>query len=222
MLQRIAALDQVQQLAAVLPLGIAYHHAGLLPSLKVLVELLFARGDLRAVFATDTLAMGVNMPARSVILGSLSKFDGTEMRLMTPNEYQQLTGRAGRRGMDDRGSAVILYSPWEPFEECFKELTKPLLPVTSAFAMRYNSVLNLWRPHGFERLRKIGASSFLEFQRRARRTAKPNANAPQRVPKPRLSTETNDVVELGMSVEHELIATSAVLRHLAILARTTR
>ena len=79
-------LDQVQRLAALLPRGLAYHHAGLLPGLKVMVETLFQRGELRAVFATDTLALGINMPARSVVLGSMSKFDGTQMRLMTPNE----------------------------------------------------------------------------------------------------------------------------------------
>src|SRR2546427_547251 len=95
-------LQQVFALTELLPRGLAFHHAGLLPGLKVLVETLFARGHLRAVFATDTLALGINMPARSVIVGSLSKFDGQEMRLLTPNEYRQLTGRAGRRGMDVR------------------------------------------------------------------------------------------------------------------------
>lgn len=109
-------LRQAHTLSELLPRGIAYHHAGLLPGLKVLVETLFARGHLRAVFATDTLALGVNMPARAVVVGSLSKFDGQEMRLLTPNEYRQLTGRAGRRGMDVRGAAVIPYSPWEQFE----------------------------------------------------------------------------------------------------------
>src|SRR5260370_4190604 len=93
-------LRQAHTLAELLPRGIAYHHAGLLPRLKVQVETLFARGHLRAVFATDTLALGVNMPARAVVVGSLSKFDGQEMRLLTPTEYRQLTGRAGRRGMD--------------------------------------------------------------------------------------------------------------------------
>jgi ATP-dependent RNA helicase HelY len=162
-------LDQVHRLAALLPRGLGFHHAGLLPALKVMVETLFARGDLYAVFATDTLALGINMPARCVVVGSLSKFDGTQMRLLTPNEYQQLTGRAGRRGMDVRGSAVIPYSPWDAFEPAFKALTAPLLPVTSAFAIRYNTVLNLWRPHDLTRLRRAVASSLREFQRHGRR-----------------------------------------------------
>ena len=158
-------LDQVQRLAALLPRGLAFHHAGLLPALKVLVETLFQRGELRAVFATDTLALGVNMPARSVVLGSLSKFDGTQMRLLTPNEYQQLTGRAGRRGMDAKGAAIIPYSPWDAFEPAFTTLTGPLLPVISAFTIRYNTVLNLWRAGDPHRLRTALAASLREFQR---------------------------------------------------------
>ena len=158
-------LQQVHVLAEILPRGLAFHHAGLLPGLKVLVETLFARGHLRAVFATDTLALGINMPARAVVVGSLSKFDGQEMRLLTPNEYRQLTGRAGRRGMDVRGAAIIPYSPWEPFEESFQRITGELLPVTSSFVIRYNSVLNLWRPGDVKHLRRICASSLREYQR---------------------------------------------------------
>ncbi len=158
-------LRQAHTLSELLPRGIAYHHAGLLPGLKVLVETLFARGHLRAVFATDTLALGVNMPARAVVVGSLSKFDGQEMRLLTPNEYRQLTGRAGRRGMDVRGAAVIPYSPWEQFEESFERITADLLPVTSSFIIRYNSVLNLWRPGDVKHLRRICALSLREYQR---------------------------------------------------------
>ncbi len=158
-------LQQVHALTQILPRGLAFHHAGLLPGLKVLVETLFARGHLRAVFATDTLALGINMPARAVVVGSLSKFDGQEMRLLTPNEYSQLTGRAGRRGMDVRGAAVIPYSPWEPFEESFRRITAELLPVTSSFIIRYNSVLNLWRPADINHLRRICASSLREYQR---------------------------------------------------------
>src|SRR6266851_5381614 len=158
-------LQQVYALTELLPRGLAFHHAGLLPGLKVLVETLFARGHLRAVFATDTLALGINMPARSVVVGSLSKFDGQEMRLLTPNEYRQLTGRAGRRGMDVHGAAIIPYSPWEPFESSFERITNELLPVTSSFIIRYNSVLNLWRPGDIQHLRRICASSLREYQR---------------------------------------------------------
>jgi len=158
-------LQQVHSLTDLLPRGLAFHHAGLLPGLKVLVETLFSRGHLKAVFATDNLALGINMPARAVVVGSLSKFDGVEMRMLTPNEYRQLTGRAGRRGMDVRGAAIIPYSPWEPFEESFQRITGEQLPVTSSFVIRYNSVLNLWRPGDIRHLQRICASSFREYQR---------------------------------------------------------
>jgi ATP-dependent RNA helicase HelY len=158
-------LQQVYTLLNLLPRGLAFHHAGLLPGLKVLVETLFAKGHLRAVFSTDTLALGINMPARSVVVGSLSKFDGQEMRLLTPNEYSQLTGRAGRRGMDTKGAAIIPYSPWEPFESSFEKITSELLPVTSSFVIRYNSILNLWQPNDLQHLRRICASSLREYQR---------------------------------------------------------
>src|SRR5438045_1514870 len=158
-------LQQVYALTELLPRGLAFHHAGLLPGLKVLVETLFSRGHLRAVFATDTLALGINMPARSVVVASLSKFDGQEMRLLTPNEYRQLTGRAGRRGKDAHGSAIIPYSPWEVFEDSFQRITGEMLPVTSSFVIRYNSVLNLWRPGDVQHLRRICASSLREYHR---------------------------------------------------------
>ncbi|HEY7349738.1 MAG TPA: DEAD/DEAH box helicase [Ktedonobacterales bacterium] len=186
-------LEQVQRLTALLPRGLAYHHAGLLPGLKVLVETLFQRGRLRAVFATDTLALGINMPARSVVVGSLSKFDGVGMRLLTPNEYQQLTGRAGRRGMDERGAAIIPYSPWEPFEQSFAALTGALLPVNSAFSMRYNSVLNLWRGGDIRRLRRDVAASFREFQRYSHRLLYEERLANQELPP--LAAEDQALIE---------------------------
>ena len=97
------------------------------------METLFARGDLKAVFATDTLALGINMPARMRRRRQPEQVRRQQMRLLTPNEYQQLTGRAGRRGMDAHGAAVMPYSPWDAFESAFASLTAPLLPVTSAF-----------------------------------------------------------------------------------------
>lgn len=173
-------LEQARKLLYLLPRGLAFHHAGLLPGLKMMVETLFQRGELKAVFATDTLALGINMPARAVVLGSVSKFDGQQMRLMTPNEYQQVTGRAGRRGMDENGAAVMLYSPWDAFEPAFAALTAPLLPVTSAFTVRYNTVLNLWRPGDQGRLRRAVAASLREFQRRGVSVAR----AARRRPRP--------------------------------------
>ncbi|HAN14374.1 MAG TPA: DNA helicase, partial [Chloroflexi bacterium] len=105
-------LAQVRDLTRLLERGMAFHHAGVLPVLKQLVEGLFSEGLLGAVFATETLALGVNMPARSVVIAEHTKYDGVSRRVLLPNEYSQLSGRAGRRGKDERGFAVSLYSPW--------------------------------------------------------------------------------------------------------------
>ena len=207
-------LDQVRRLANLLPRGLGFHHAGLLPALKVMVETLFARGDLKAVFATDTLALGINMPARTVVVGSLSKFDGHQMRLLTPNEYQQLTGRAGRRGMDAHGSAVLLYSPWDAFEPTFASLTAPLLPVTSAFTVRYNTILNLWRPGDYGRLRTAVARSLREFQRRGGRPerARPEDEYALYQRKRRKKAQRELSTGLSRAASVELNATVYVLR----------
>src|SRR5436190_17236264 len=124
--------------------GFGYHPAGLLPILKQLVEQLFSKALMRVVFATDTLALGINMPARTVVIGRMSKYDGVSRRPLIPNEFQQMAGRAGRRGIDPQGHVVIPYSPWVTFHEALNIATGPLHPVESAFTMRYNSVINLW------------------------------------------------------------------------------
>jgi superfamily II RNA helicase len=159
-------LNQVQTLRRLLPLGVGFHHAGLLPVLKILVEELFNKGLLQVVFATDTLSLGINMPAKTVVVGELTKFDGESRRPLTPNEYQQLTGRAGRRGIDVRGVAVVPYSPWVAAEEAIEIGTGDLLPIESGFTLRYNTVLNLWDagPKPTERLGHLFASSLREFQ----------------------------------------------------------
>ena len=94
--------------------GFAAHHAGLVPPMKEAVEEAFAAGLAKVVFATETLALGINMPARSVVIEKLSKFTGERHEFLTPGEYTQLTGRAGRRGIDERGYAVVCWSPFVP------------------------------------------------------------------------------------------------------------
>src|SRR5437764_7934311 len=148
-----------------LPRGVALHHAGLVPQVKLLVEELFQSGKLRAVFATDTLALGINMPARTVVVGEMLKFDGTSRRLLTPNEYRQMTGRAGRRGIDARGLSVLMYSPWVTFPQTLRVLTSDLLPLESAFRPTYSTAMNLWlRPEDEERLADLYARSLRRFQ----------------------------------------------------------
>lgn len=139
-------LEQVQLATYLARRGFGFHHAGLLPILKQLVEELFNKALMRVVFATDTLALGVNMPARTVVIGGMSKYDGVSKRPLIPNEFQQMSGRAGRRGIDAQGHVILPYSPWVTFHEALNIATGPLRPVESAFTMRYNSVLNLWEP----------------------------------------------------------------------------
>jgi ATP-dependent RNA helicase HelY len=157
-------LEQVRIISRLARIGIGFHHAGLLPILKQLVEVLFSRGLMQVVFATDTLALGVNMPARTVVIGRMSKWDGRRRRPLIPNEFQQMAGRAGRRGMDTFGHVVIPYSPWVPFREALDIATGPLHPVQSAFAIRYNTVLNLWDPPRGERVRQMLQRSLAQYQ----------------------------------------------------------
>jgi ATP-dependent RNA helicase HelY len=157
-------LEQVRAVTTLARRGIGFHHAGLLPVLKQLVEVLFSRGLMQVVFATDTLALGVNMPARSVVIGRMTKWDGRRRRILISNEFQQMAGRAGRRGMDAFGHVVVPYSPWITFREMLAVATGPLEPVRSAFAVRYNTVLNLWDPPHGDRVRAMLQQSLAQFQ----------------------------------------------------------
>ncbi|HEX5505613.1 MAG TPA: DEAD/DEAH box helicase [Thermomicrobiales bacterium] len=157
-------LGQVQLVTRLARRGLGFHHAGLLPLLKQLVEQLFGRGLMQVVFATDTLALGVNMPARAVVVGRMSKWDGQRRRPLIPNEFQQMAGRAGRRGMDEEGHVVVPYSPYITFPETLAIATGPLHPVRSAFKVRYNTVLNLWDPPRGERVQRVLSQSLAQFQ----------------------------------------------------------
>jgi len=157
-------LQQVRSIVSLASQGIGFHHASLLPILKQLVEVLFTRGLLQVVFATDTLALGVNMPARTVVIGRMTKWDGRSRRLLITNEFQQMSGRAGRRGMDLRGNVVVPHSPWIKFGEMMEVATGDLEPVISAFAIRYNTVLNLWDPPHGNRVRHLLQQSLAQFQ----------------------------------------------------------
>lgn len=157
-------LQQVQRVVALARKGLGFHHAGLLPVLKQLVEELFGRALMGVVFATDTLALGVNMPARSVVVGQMSKFDGQSVRPLIPNEFQQMAGRAGRRGIDTAGYVVLPYSQWISFEGAMRIATGTLLPVESTFALRYNTVLNLWDPPQGDRVLYVLQQSLMQFQ----------------------------------------------------------
>jgi ATP-dependent RNA helicase HelY len=144
--------------------GIAAHHAGLLPSFKSAVEDLFQRGLVKAVFATETLALGINMPARTVVLEKLTKWNGEGHVSVTPGEYTQLTGRAGRRGIDIEGNAVVLWSPTVDSSTSAGLASTRTYPLRSSFTPSYNMSINLIARFGRERARTSLESSFAQFQ----------------------------------------------------------
>ena len=147
--------------------GLAAHHAGMLPVFRHTVEELFTAGLVKAVFATETLALGINMPARTVVLEKLVKFNGEQHMPLTPGEYTQLTGRAGRRGIDVEGHAVVLWHPGEntaePSEIAGLASTRTF-PLKSSFAPSYNMTINLVNQMGPEQAHQLLERSFAQYQ----------------------------------------------------------
>jgi ATP-dependent RNA helicase HelY len=144
--------------------GLAAHHAGLLPTFKEVVEELFVRGLVKAVFATETLALGINMPARCVVLERLVKFNGEAHVDLTPGEYTQLTGRAGRRGIDIEGHAVVVWSPDIDPRHVAGLASTRTYPLRSSFRPSYNMAVNLVGSVGTESAHELLESSFAQFQ----------------------------------------------------------
>ena len=144
--------------------GVAAHHAGMLPAFKETVEEAFVRGLVKVVFATETLALGINMPARSVVLEKLVKWDGSGHVDLTPGEYTQLTGRAGRRGIDTEGHAVVIGRGGLDPMALAGLASKRLYPLKSAFKPTYNMAVNLIAQVGRTRAREVLETSFAQFQ----------------------------------------------------------
>ncbi|MBC3185572.1 DEAD/DEAH box helicase [Corynebacterium sp. zg-331] len=152
---------------AALMRGFAAHHAGMLPAFRHIVEDLFSRGLLRVVFATETLALGINMPARTVVLERLVKFNGETHADLTPAQYTQLTGRAGRRGIDAVGHAVVQWNPELDPRAVADLATTRTYPLVSTFQPGYNMSVNLLGRHGYERTLELLEMSFAQFQANA-------------------------------------------------------
>jgi ATP-dependent RNA helicase HelY len=144
--------------------GVAAHHAGMLPTFKQVVEQLFVRNLCKVVFATETLALGINMPARTVVIEKLSKWNGETHADLTPGEYTQLTGRAGRRGLDVEGHAVVLWQPGMNPREVAGLASTRTYPLRSSFRPSYNMAVNLVHQFGRERSRELLEQSFAQFQ----------------------------------------------------------
>jgi len=144
--------------------GFAAHHAGLLPVFKEIVEDLFAAGLVMCVFATETLALGVNMPARTVVIEKMTKWNGETHAEITPSEYTQLTGRAGRRGIDVEGDAVVLWQPGFDPQALAGLASTRTYPLRSSFSPTYNMAVNLVRQMGRHTAREVLETSFAQFQ----------------------------------------------------------
>jgi ATP-dependent RNA helicase HelY len=150
--------------------GVAAHHAGMVPAFKETVEDVFAAGLAKVVFATETLSLGINMPARTVVLERLSKFTGEAHEILQPGDYTQLTGRAGRRGIDVMGTAVVLHNMDIPFERVAGIAALGSHPLESSFQPTYNMAANLIANYSQEAAERLLSASFAQFRSELRRT----------------------------------------------------
>ena len=169
--EHVAALDE-RDLAVLgygpflagLEAGVAAHHAGMIPPFKEAVEACFTEGLVKMVYATETLAVGINMPARTVVIEKLSKFTGDHHEFLTPGDYTQLTGRAGRRGIDERGFAIVLWSPFVPFDQVSALASSRSYQLSSAFRPTYNMTANLVRSYTRDEAHHLLNLSFAQYQ----------------------------------------------------------
>ncbi|MGH2689453.1 MAG: helicase-related protein, partial [Actinomycetota bacterium] len=159
----LEVLGYAQWLEA-LAAGVAAHHAGLIPAFKETVEELFQTGLIKVVFATETLSLGINMPARTVVIESLTKFTGERHELVTPGQFTQLTGRAGRRGIDTLGHAVVLPQRDTPFQQIAGLASTRTFPLVSSFQPSYNMATNLVRNYAREEAEHLLNSSFAQYR----------------------------------------------------------
>lgn len=160
----IAEMESIQTLIQALERGVAFHHAGMLPAAKRAVEEAFGKNLISVLYATETFAVGINYPARTVAFSSLRKYDGTRHRYINSKEYFQMAGRAGRRGMDSRGTVIAMVDKWQDDMSEILTLTKAdLIPIFSQFELSYNTALNLIDKHSDEEIEQILEKSFDSF-----------------------------------------------------------
>ncbi|MHB8190063.1 MAG: DEAD/DEAH box helicase [Ferrimicrobium sp.] len=146
-----------------LEVGVAPHHAGMFPPFREIVEACFERSLVKLVFATETLSLGINMPAKSVVIDRAVKFNGESHQLLTPGEYTQFSGRAGRRGIDLRGTGYVVWSSTVSFEEVASMVVGDSYPITSSFRPTYNMAANLIKRYDVDRARQLLNLSFAQF-----------------------------------------------------------
>jgi superfamily II RNA helicase len=163
---QIKDLKTTKNLRLTLPFGIAFHHAGLLPVLKELVEELFEENLIKVLYTTETFAVGINMPAKTVVFESLRKFDGSGFRFLNSKEFFQIAGRAGRRGIDKEGFAIAMIHRRDFWYKTVKKMTdSDTIPIKSQFRLSVNTVLNLLKRHSPGEIEAILKMSFYSYQR---------------------------------------------------------
>ena len=199
--------------AEMLSRGIAAHHAGMVPAFREAVENCFVRGLVKVVFATETLALGINMPARTVVIERLTKFTGDGHDMLTPSQFTQLTGRAGRRGIDDQGFAVVLWSPFVAFAPVAELAASREYPLSSAFRPTYNMAVNLLDRYGPSDARGVLGRSFAQFQADA-------AVAGDRVRRTRAAADRDAASARLESIEG--VTTAAALEYLDLVTEEQR
>jgi ATP-dependent RNA helicase HelY len=213
--------------------GIAAHHAGMVPAFKETVEACFVEGLIKAVFATETLALGINMPARSVVIERLTKFGGEARTFLTPGEYTQLAGRAGRRGIDDRGYAIVLWSRFVPFDQVASLASSRTYALRSVFRPTYNMAANLvrrYQPSDAHHLLNLSLAQFQTDQAVVRIEARiEHTEARLASARSRAQCERGDVAEFralyrdtDRADEHPVAACPERERHLKALAKAER
>ena len=176
--ESILTLKTTRLLRECLSNGIGFHHAGILPVLKEIVETLFAKGLVKVLFATETFAVGINMPAKTVCFDSLEKYDGVSFRHLNSKEYYQLAGRAGRRGIDKEGLVVsVIERRMSDIEKIRRITSSDSEPLNSQFKLSYNTILNLVHNHSEEEREIILKSSFYTYQQGGRKGAQRITNS---------------------------------------------
>ena len=185
--------------------GIAAHHAGMIPAFREAVEACFVEGLVKVVFATETLALGINMPARTVLIERLSKFNGEGHEFLTPAQFTQLTGRAGRRGIDDEGYAVVLWSPFATFSQVAGLAASREFPLASSFRPTYNMAANLVERYPRDAALEVLSRSFAQFQA-DRAVVRMNARVD------RLRAELEELRASSTRPEHEVFDVSGYAR----------
>ncbi len=162
----ISKLDTTRLLRQILSFGVGFHHAGLLPVMKEIVEDLFAQGLLKVLYTTETFAVGINMPAKTVCFESLRKFDGSQFRFLHSKEFFQIAGRAGRRGIDKEGYAIAMINRRDFNGKLLEKITKTdTEPIRSQFHLSTNTVLNLIHRHSAQDIEKVLHKSFFTYQK---------------------------------------------------------